>query len=66
LPLSTGQKIKNRTAKLPETLAQYGLWMLCLKPLLGKHFKLFVLYLDIAYILHSAGLLGKKIFTTKE
>ena len=36
-------------AKLPETLAQHGLWMLCLKPLLEKHFKLFVLYLGFGY-----------------
>jgi hypothetical protein len=44
--LSTGQKIKNRIVKLPETFTQYGLQAVYLKPSLGKRFKIFVLYLD--------------------
>jgi hypothetical protein len=44
--LSTGQKIKNRIAKPPETFAQYELQAVYLNPSLGKRFKIFVLYLD--------------------
>jgi hypothetical protein len=54
--LSTGQKIKNGTAKSLKTLIQHGLQVFCLESLLREHFKLFVLYLAK----------NDKIFTTKD
>jgi hypothetical protein len=64
--LSTGQKIKNRTPKYPETVTKQGFWVYCVKPLLGGRFKLFVLYLGKTYINSHESLIDITVPTGKD